>query len=407
MAGVCESMVAVDLGATPSARILPSDEQLRYEPMMVWGADGKHFTSGRGHLFETKTFSMRMSPTILDKRYAYSQIDFYPRSHFSPDGKVFVVTNGVSQMWFFDPDSLKLVKLTPQFAGMGGRTESMACLWNPASTLLLSFMDAGSVRLMGRNGGVLKLLGEWSGASAAWHPNSSSFVLDAPGEDLRLYKTDGSFRKLSAKKEEPEQRSSPARFSGDGKHLLARQNILRADGTLVRALPDVNQVEFSPDGGSVLWSDGKNLMLEPVQTQGKPLRPVPDNSSTSFRWLPDGKRILYQDNERVEIWDAATRTLAFPGILPEDGAPGESSVSHDGAWLATSDGELMLIRMRDGKRFFVRVEVDKGNSLVLVYSAERAFLGSLEMAERILRRDGKPLPRAELMQLSRPDLLAN
>lgn len=67
----------------------------------------------------------------------------------------------------------------------------------------------------------------------------------------------------------------------------------------------------------------------------------------------------------------------------------------------------MLIRMRDGKRFFVRVEVDKGNSLVLVYSAERAFLGSLEMAERILRRDGKPLPRAELMQLSRPDLLAN
>lgn len=402
----CEALVAVDLGANRSARVLPSDEDRR-DDGLAWSADGRHLTSGRGHLFDTKTFSMRMSPASFDERHPNSQMPFYPRSHFSPDGTVFVVTNAVSLMWFFDPDSVKLKRVTPQFAGMEGRTESMDCLWNPASTLLLSLMDGGSVRLMGRNGMVLKLLGEWAGARAAWHPNSSSFVLDAPGEMLRLYSANGSFRKLPAGKEEVEQRSSPVRFSGDGKHFLAREHLRRADGTVVRALPGVTQLEFSPDGGSVLWYDGKHLMLEPVQTPAKPLRSVPDNSLPNFRWLPDGKRILYQDKERVELWDATTRTLAFPAILSNDGGAWESSVSPDGVWLATSDGELMFIRLRDGKRFFVRVEVEKGNASVLVYNTERAFLGSLDMAERILRRDGKPLSRAELTLLLRPDLLAN
>lgn len=391
-----ESLFIVDLGANPSARVIEGDDH-----GLAWSADGAAFTTGRGLLFETAGFSLRTSPEQIEARpQDQGGATFYPRSSFSQDSRVFVMTNAQSRMWFMDARSGKVKKRTAEFVPAPA-TGSTDVLWSPTGAALLARTDPGEVRLMDGQGNVRKLLTS-AAIAMAWHPRSTSFAVDTPSQGVLLFAASGALtRKLKTPVDAPE--SPPLAFSPDGSLLLVRRQIVRMDGTVVRALPGASSIEFSPDGKSLLWVDGQAVMVGPIEGPGARLRAA-DPSTTEVRWLPDGKRALVIDAHGFEVWDTSTRTRAFDPVaaaLPR----GQPALSPDGAWLAFTGAEINLVRLRDGRIFFVRVEPEGKAATALIYGSDRAFSGSIEVAARTLRRDGAPLPREELTRLARPELL--
>lgn len=384
----------MELGAEPGVREIDGDDH-----EMAWSADGSRFTTGRGLLLDTRSFSVLSSPEILDKDGQGTGAGFYPKSSFSADGETFLVTNAQSRMWFLDARSGKVKKVTREFVASPA-TGSTTSYWSPTGASLLAVADPGAVRLMTGRGNVVKLLPE-SANSVLWSPRSTHFLLESMTAGLLLYKADGALVKKLAPPSSEEPGPVELRFSGDGRMIVARKKILREDGSMVRSLDGVTSLDFSPDNRSLAWTDARGVWVGPLKGDGSMLRPVQPSEALEVRWLPDGKRLLLENNQRIEVWDIESKKIAFPAVTKEPASDARAAAGPDG-WFAIPGRGVKLLRVRDGKQLDVFVEQDKKHSTVLLAGRDGSFCGDKELATRHL----SPPPGSPPTARPCPEILA-
>jgi WD40 repeat protein len=397
----CGAPLVVDLGASTAVHVLGG-----YDHGMSWSGDGNAVTTGEGSLFVAPGFSQLLGVDAIEvlPGGTGASVSFYPRSTLSADGDVFLVSNAQSRMWFFDARTGKHRKTTRDFVSAPA-TGSTTSQWSPRGARVLSLTDAGELRLLGPKGDVLKLL-DRSG-EVAWSPSGASFAV-AARDGVYLYKSSGERIRRLQKSVDAQEPSSMS-FSDDGRLLFVRGSILKLDGSVARALPGATSVAFSPDGSAVLWEEKGAVLLAKVEGGAPPVTlraALAGDGGVSMGWLPDGRRVFVGMGKHIDVVDVESRASALPGLTASAALGEAPSLSADGAWLAVAGRELQLVRTRDGKQFFVRIERQDKSASAFVYGVDRAFSGSAEAAARILRRDGRPLPPDELSKLAQPDLLA-
>jgi Tol biopolymer transport system component len=285
-------------------------------------------------------------PDGSDPHTLVEGIPEYLTGGWSPDGTTIVVSrapeaspDGHVHLWRINADGSGLEQLTD------GDADDFDAQWSPDGTTIL-FLRTPDGRRQG-TGGI-----EFFEAPAI-------FVMHADGSGVRRLSDD------------PDQIVLGARWSPDGAEILFIADtpaddgrdglgiyVVRSDGTGTRRIHSgVNGTpQWSPDGRRILFQvDGRLVTMSP---DGADLQTIAHglelSGLSSYRWAPDGSRILYTrpigPESGEQLWvvsvDGSTNGVVAEGLQWRDPA---STWSPDGRFIAfVRGGDIWTVDVETG-----------------------------------------------------------